>query len=99
MLVTILWAAAFGKYVSMKPFSLFFLFSNPKYLLQGAAGNSRVDRVMLGPCVAFPWHVYHASLLLSHSLGQDLAEELILVPQSREIAEGLNKRRGLYLVP
>lgn len=47
--------------------------------------------------MASPWHVYHASLLLSHPLGQNLAEELMLVPQSREIAEGLSNREVLYL--
>lgn len=40
-----------------------------------------------------------ASLLLSHPLGQTLTEELMLVPLSREIAEELNKREVLHLVP
>lgn len=98
MLVTpTLQAAAFGEHVSRRPFFLFLFFSNLKYLLQGAAGTA----MWAGSCEDLAWHPLAgaASLLLLHPPGQNLTAELMLVPLSKEIAEELNKREVLHLVP
>lgn len=92
--------AAFGEHISMRPFFLVLLVSNPKCLRQGAAGTA----TWAGSCGDLVWHplgtgTRATSLLLAHPLGQYLTEGAMLVPLRKEIAEELNKREVLHLVP
>jgi len=90
-------AAAFGEHVSMRPFFFVLVVFEPKVFAPRSNWEQPRGQV-------HAWHplgmgTRAASLLLSHPLGQNLTEKLMLVPLSREIAEELNKREVLHLVP